>query len=176
MKKALGIVLLVLTLSLVSVPVFAEKVELNLKYWYAGVGGADQLVAEYEKYEVGEVGIGSTVLPLQVGDSDYSETLALKPGLGGSLILSGEYSIYPSLSVGVSYWGLSRVSEVGVEFINDYTADYLIFLPGMSPLCLYGLRNGKRDGKRHSSEEKGVSPCPLWTYALPRLCQDAVGR
>jgi len=39
MRKVLGIVLLVLAVSLVSVPAFAEKAELSLKYWHAGVGG-----------------------------------------------------------------------------------------------------------------------------------------
>jgi len=39
MKKVLGIVLLVLALTLVSVPAFAQKAELSLKYWHAGVGG-----------------------------------------------------------------------------------------------------------------------------------------
>ncbi len=48
MKKVLGIVLLVLALTLVSVPAFAQKAELSLKYWHAGVGGADLWVADYQ--------------------------------------------------------------------------------------------------------------------------------
>jgi hypothetical protein len=39
MKKASGIgLVLVLVLCLASVQAFAEKAELSLKYWYAGVG------------------------------------------------------------------------------------------------------------------------------------------
>ncbi len=46
-----GIVLLVLALSLVSVPAFAQQVELNLKLWHPGVVGADEWVADYGTYD-----------------------------------------------------------------------------------------------------------------------------
>jgi len=45
---------LVLVLSLVSVPAFAQQVELDLKLWYPGVVGADEWVADYGTYEVEE--------------------------------------------------------------------------------------------------------------------------
>ncbi|MGB4452472.1 MAG: hypothetical protein WBJ25_07525, partial [Bacillota bacterium] len=52
MKRALGILLLlVLVLGVVSLPAFAESVELSLKYWHAGVGGGDLQVGDVEAYE-----------------------------------------------------------------------------------------------------------------------------
>ncbi len=112
MKKVLGIVLFVLAVSLVSVPAFAQKAELSLKYWHAGVGGADLWVGDYGEYEESN---GSYV-------SDYvfsTEKLVLKPGAGGSFILSGSYFLSPSTSVGISYWGLSRAGTVGVDLIAE---------------------------------------------------------
>ena len=122
MKKVLGIVLMVLAFSLVSVPAFAEKAELSLKYWHAGVGGADQWVADYQvsenKYGYDEYGDY---------EDDYffdAEKLVLQPGIGASFILSGSYFLSPSASVGISYWGLKRSDTVGVEFIDKYEGEY----------------------------------------------------
>ena len=112
MKNALWIIVtLVLGLSLISVPAFAEQAELSLKYWYAGVGGADQWVADYSVYDVQS---GSVTVHIPV-DSTYDKTLMLQPGIGGAFILLGEHPISPSVSVGMSYWGLSRANEVGME-------------------------------------------------------------
>ncbi|MFY9544381.1 MAG: hypothetical protein WAQ94_06395 [Bacillota bacterium] len=115
MKKASGIgLVLVLVLCLASVQAFAEKAELSLKYWYAGVGGADVWVADCEEYdssdweddpELGdwfEVGVGLLSV----------EKLMLHFAPGTSFILSGSYSLSPSVSLGVSYWGLSRNDKV----------------------------------------------------------------
>ena len=124
MKKALGIVLLVLALSLVSAPASAQQVELNLKCWHAGVGGADLWVAdcgesEYsyepwdEDYEVHQLN-GYPV------DGLFSEErLVLQFGIGKSFILSGSYFVSPTASVGVSYWGLSRADTVARVLDND---------------------------------------------------------
>ena len=123
MKKALGIVLLVLAISLVSVPAFAEQARLNLKLWYPSVVGVDEWVADYGTYDLEEwfVPTGVSIL---TEESEYpphkdENTLILQPGSGVSFILSGEYFILPSISVGGSYWGLSRVNEVGVELESD---------------------------------------------------------
>lgn len=119
MRKVLGIVLLVLALSLVSVPAFAQKAELSLKYWHAGVGGADLWVGDYGEYDEYEESNGSSV-------SDYvfsTEKLVLQPGAGGSFILSGSYFLSPSTSVGISYWGLSRADTVGVDLIAKETVE-----------------------------------------------------
>ncbi len=123
MKKVLGIVLLVLAISLVSAPAFAQQAELDLKFWYAGVAGADEWVADYGEYEYpnGEF-MSYEVHPLNgyyYGEHAYTKTLTLQPGIGASFILSGKYSIYPSISVGMSYWGLSRADEVGVELAKS---------------------------------------------------------
>ena len=117
MKKALGIVLVMLALGLVSVPAFAQKAELSLKYWHAGVGGADLWVADYGEYEEpGGVGLtaygvhqlnGSPVGDYVVG----TEKLVLQPGIGRSFILSGSYFLSPSTSVGISYWGLNALIQ-----------------------------------------------------------------
>ena len=131
MKKVLGIVLLVLALTLVSVPAFAQKAELSLKYWHAGVGGADLWVGDYGEYDEHEASNGSSV-------SDYvfsTEKLVLQPGAGGSFILSGSYFLSPSTSVGISYWGLSRAGTVGVDLMatdwkengTDYYGPYSWF-------------------------------------------------
>lgn len=115
MKKVLGIVLLVLALSLVSVPAFAQQVELSLKYWHAGVGGADLWVADYQ--------VADKLNYPAHGYYDYDfskEKLVLQPAMGGSFILSGSYFLSPSTSVAISYWGLSRADTVGVEFIDKY--------------------------------------------------------
>jgi hypothetical protein len=122
MKKVLGIVVLVLALSLVSVPAFAQTAELNLKYWYAGVGGADLWVADYGEYEytggVGLAGYGVHQLNgYPAGDAISEEKLVLQPGKGGNFILSGSYFLYPTISIGISYWGLNRAGTVGVDFI-----------------------------------------------------------
>jgi len=133
MKKVLGIVLLVLAFSLVSVPAFAQTAELSLKYWHAGVGGADLWVGDYQ---VGEFVYpddlwltASSVHPLNGGfDADYefvfdTEKLVLQPSVGPGFILSGSYFLSPSTSVGISYWGLNRTDTVGVEFIDEYYSD-----------------------------------------------------
>jgi hypothetical protein len=52
MRKTLVIFLvLMLSLGLISVPGFAEQAELNLKYWHAGVGGAELWIGDYEAYK-----------------------------------------------------------------------------------------------------------------------------
>ena len=121
MKKMLGIVLLVLALSLVSVPAFAQQVELDLKLWYPGVVGADEWVADYGTYDVEAIeSYGVSVLQWEPPPHKDENELVLRPGSGLSFILSGEYFIFPSISVGGSYWGLSRAAEVGVELENEY--------------------------------------------------------
>jgi hypothetical protein len=122
MKKVLGIVLLVLVLSLVSVPVFAQQVELDLKLWYPGVVGADEWVADYGTYDVEAIELhGVSVLQWEPPPHKDENKLVLQPGSGLSFILSGEYFILPSISVGGSYWGLSRTDAVGVELESDFT-------------------------------------------------------
>jgi hypothetical protein len=121
MKKVLGIVLLVLALSLVSVPAFAQQVELDLKLWYPGVVGADEWVADYGTYVVEEHTNGVSTLQWEPPPHQDENELVLRPGSGLSFILSGEYFVFPSISVGVSYWGLSRADEVGVELESDFT-------------------------------------------------------
>jgi hypothetical protein len=121
MKKVLGIVLLVLALSLVSVPAFAQQVELNLKLWHPGVVGADEWVADYGTYDFEAIELrGVSVLQWEPPPHKDENELVLRPGSGLSFILSGEYFILPSISVGGSYWGLSRADEVGVELENNY--------------------------------------------------------
>lgn len=121
MKKVSAIILVVLALSVISVPVLAQTAELSLKYWHAGVGGADLWVADYQVeenlYEYDEYGNYEDTYVLS------TEKLVLQPGMGGSLILSGSYSLSPSASVGISYWGLSRADTVGVEFIDKYGSE-----------------------------------------------------
>jgi hypothetical protein len=123
MKKVLGIIVLVLVLSLVSVPALAQTAELSLKYWHAGVGGADQWVADYQ--------VSENVYGYDEGgdyEDDYffdAEKLILQPGIGASFILSGSYFLSPSASVGISYWGLKRSDTVGVEFIDEYDSEYI---------------------------------------------------
>jgi hypothetical protein len=119
-KKVLGIVLLVLAFSLVSAPAFAQQVELDLRLWYPGVVGADEWVADYGTYDLGSpVPTGVSTLQWEPPPHKDENTLILKPGSGLSFILSGEYFILPSISVGASYWGLSRADEVGVILEND---------------------------------------------------------
>ncbi len=90
MKKVLGIVLLVLALTLVSVPAFAQKAELSLKYWHAGVGGADLWVADYQVADKLDYPAHGYY------DYDFSkEKLVLQPQWG-SFILSG-HTTYPPL-------------------------------------------------------------------------------
>jgi hypothetical protein len=121
MKKVLGIVLLVLALSLVSVPALAQQVELNLKLWHPGVVGADEWVADYGTYDFEAIELrGVSVLQWEPPPHKDENELVLRPGSGLSFILSGEYFILPSISVGGSYWGLSRADEVGVELENNY--------------------------------------------------------
>jgi hypothetical protein len=127
MKKVLGVVLLVLAFGLVSVPAFAEKAELSLKYWHAGVGGADQWVADYQiaenEYPAYIYSGFSEVHQLTYAEDAYvfsKEKLVLQPGMGGGFILSGSYFLSPSASVGISYWGLNRAGTAGVEFIDKY--------------------------------------------------------
>lgn len=126
MKKALGIVLLVLAISLVSVPALAQTAELSLKYWHAGVGGADLWVGDYGEYEyeypgdsngVAYTGYGVHQLSYPAGDVFSAEKLVLQPGTGRSFILSGSYFLYPTISIGISYWGLNRANTEGTEFI-----------------------------------------------------------
>ncbi len=119
MKKALGIVVLVLALSLVSVPAFAQKAELSLKYWHAGVGGADLWVADYQVADELDYPAHG-----YYGYDFSKEKLVLQPAMGGSFILSGSYFLSSSTSVAVSYWGLSRADTVGVEFIDEYSYYY----------------------------------------------------
>ena len=120
MTKVFGIVLLVLVLSLVSVPAFAQQVELDLKLWYPGVVGADEWVADYGTYEVEEYPNGLLTLQWEPPPHKDENELVLQPGSGLSFILSGEYFILPSISVGGSYWGISRVDEVDVELESEY--------------------------------------------------------
>ena len=114
MKKVLAIVLvLVLGISLVSAPAFAQKAELSLKYWHAGVGGGDLQVGDVEAYEAeyyydepsGGSGIGYW---FSVGEFVGAERLALKFRSGTSVILSASYHLSPTSSLGVSYWSVSR--------------------------------------------------------------------
>lgn len=114
MKKVLAIVLVsVLGISLVSAPAFAQKAELSLKYWHAGVGGGDLQVGDVEAYEAeyyydepsGGSGIGYW---FSVGEFVGAERLALKFRSGTSVILSASYHLSPTSSLGVSYWSVSR--------------------------------------------------------------------
>ncbi|HXL03599.1 MAG: hypothetical protein GX872_05965 [Firmicutes bacterium] len=139
MKKTLGIVLLVLALGLVSVPAFAQQVELNLKFWYAGVSGADEWVADYGEYEDAPTIVAGIrqLNNIDYHEHAYTETLMLQPGTGASFILSGEYTISPSISINMSYWGLSRADEVGAVLesdlyyvLPDISIDTLITLNG----------------------------------------------
>jgi opacity protein-like surface antigen len=124
MKKVLAIVLLVLAFSLVSVPAFAQQVELDLKLWYPGVVGADEWVADYGTYDFEAIELhGVSVLQWEPPPHKDENELVLRPGSGLSFILSGEYFILPSISVGGSYWGLSRVDEVGVELETNWESE-----------------------------------------------------
>lgn len=137
MKRALGILLLlVLVLGLVSLPAFAEKAELNLKYWHAGIGGADLWVADCEEYEVLYVEGEDPYDYYYPGDLLASEKLVLRFGTGTSFILSGSYLISPSVSLDVSYWSLSRSDKVSKaldypgeklegEFVDDEDDTYI---------------------------------------------------
>ena len=123
MRKTLVIFLvLMLSLGLISVPGFAEQAELNLKYWHAGVGGAELWIGDYEAYkavpeedEPGElsclgVHLLNGVLPeLELVNKGK---LMLQFGAGKGFIVSGSYSLFSTVSLGVSYWGLSRADEV----------------------------------------------------------------
>ena len=130
MKKVLGIVLLVLAFSLVSVPAFAQQVDFNLKLWYPGVVGADEWVADYGTYDLGSLVLtGVSTLQWELPPHKDENTLILKPGSGLSFILSGEYFIFPSISVGGSYWGFSPAAEVGVELKNEDSKWHWIELP-----------------------------------------------
>ena len=139
MKMALGSVLLGVALSLVSVPAFAQQIELSLKYWHAGVGGADLWVADCSEYEDlyggGSTGFGVHQLNgYPVDDPLSEETLVLQFGTGRSFILSGSYFLTPTVSVGVSYWGLGRADRVAkaldnngaefVEVVEEYGVEY----------------------------------------------------
>ena len=119
MKKALGIVLLVLALSLVSAPAFAQQVELDLRLWYPGVVGADEWVGDYGTYVVEEYPNGLSALQWEPLPHKDENELVLRPGSGLSFILSGDYFITPSISVGGSYWGFSRATEVSVDLKSD---------------------------------------------------------
>jgi hypothetical protein len=123
-KKVLGIVLLVLAFSLVSAPAFAQQVELSLKYWHAGVGGADLWVADCAEYEVpveeDDMAVGVLQLNGYPPDGLLSEErLTLQFGAGKSFVLSGSYSLSPTVSVGVSYWGLGRTDKVAKALDNN---------------------------------------------------------
>jgi opacity protein-like surface antigen len=130
MRKVLGIVLLVLAFSLVSGPAFAQQVELDLKSWYPGVVGADEWVADY----------GTYVVPSDPEEEPWpwphknENELVRRPGSGLSFILSGDYFIMPSISVGASYWSLSRADAVGVELENE---DIVLFGSAMTVLNGY---------------------------------------
>ena len=124
MKKALGIMLLVLALSLVSAPAFARQGELNLKLWYPDVVGVDEWVADYGTYIVPSDPEEQLPWPHK-----NENELVLQPGSGLSFILSGEYFIFPSISVGGSYWGFSPAAEVGVELKNEDSKWHWIALP-----------------------------------------------
>lgn len=130
MKKTSGIVLLlVLAFSLVPVPAFAGKAELSLKYWHAGVSGADFRIGEVEEYKLD---------PLNGYESESvgTDTLMLQFGAGRSFILSGSYSLSPTVSLGVSYWGVNRASQasfaldnLGAEFVEEGSnewGDYIL--------------------------------------------------
>jgi len=120
---------LVLAFSLVPVPAFAGKAELSLKYWHAGVSGADFRIGEVEEYKLD---------PLNGYESESvgTDTLMLQFGAGRSFILSGSYSLSPTVSLGVSYWGVNRASQasfaldnLGAEFVeegSDEWGDYIL--------------------------------------------------
>ena len=110
MKKTSGIVLLlVLAFSLVPVPAFAGKAELSLKYWHAGVSGADFRIGEVEEISL----IRLTAMSLNcrhryayVAVRRWEELYSIRV-----ILLS------PTVSPGVSYWEVNRASQASFALI-----------------------------------------------------------